>query len=613
MRRNLVDENSEDDEAWDSPEDYQDTSGGGGGGGGGISSKSSLGIDIGSQLNPLTESQAADIKEEATDTINSAFDDRIQEIERMKVDMRRDFDKSREAMKFASELRAKEATSNLLNKIDKMSDEFLESNSELRSSTKMAARADASMNGQGLEIGSWGNVGGMDVLTASGGGSMGSGLLGSIGAANLNKVKSDLDQEMDGVVTDTASEKRILLVCDEGQDKNIQKVLDEFQTLLSSTFPDPIQIDTYKPTSVIPMGGNNAQCVIIAASSLSNGRESAQKILSRLLQRSIAPGGGGVANPPSHFIVLSSVGTTRIDKFPYSMQNMMGGKLTKAREVEEVVMSTVKGRLVSDSNVSPSLDFTILNLGEIVQDDKIVGKKDGEMIVSPGDSLDGKVGVNAAANVLLQAVALRPNARNTTLSVVGGMEKEIGENVWEDWFLRLEGPELWRSELISSNNNGGDVDVIFNELANYIDEWSAQFENGAKGTGLTTPVSVVKSKVSPNAEGSIIRTYNLRLEFKTTNTGSNYRSATEERDQEQQNSSGKTLNKKGPPGLKTPKQKKEGGVQINVELISPSEGEKHVRVRAKRCNMSDTTAVKEISETTILKNLGKAVEVWRKK
>ena len=213
MRRNLVDENSEDDEAWDSPEDYQDTSGGGGG----ISSKSSLGIDIGSQLNPLTESQAADIKEEATDTINSAFDDRIQEIERMKVDMRRDFDKSREAMKFASELRAKEATSNLLNKIDKMSDEFLESNSELRSSTKMAARADASMNGQGLEIGSWGNVGGMDVLTASGGGSMGSGLLGSIGAANLNKVKSDLDQEMDGVVTDTASEKRILLVCDEGQ------------------------------------------------------------------------------------------------------------------------------------------------------------------------------------------------------------------------------------------------------------------------------------------------------------------------------------------------------------------------------------------------------------
>ena len=359
------------------------------------------------------------------------------------------------------------------------------------------------------------------------------------------------------------------------------------------------------------MGGNNAQCVIIAASSLSNGRESAQKLLSRLLQRSIAPGGGGVSSPPSHFIVLSTVGTTRIDKYPYSMQNIMGGKLTKAREVEEVVISTVKGRLVSDSNVSPSLDFTILNLGEIVDDEKIVGKKGGEMVVSPGDSLDGKVGVDAAANVLLQAVALRPNARNTTLSAVGGMEKGVtlGEHVWEDWFLRLEGPELWRSELMFSKE--GDVDVTFDELANYIDEWSAQFENGAKGTGLTTPVSVVKPKVSSGDGGSIVRSYNVRLEFKSTNTGSNYRSATEERELEQQN--GQSLNKKGPPGLKTLKQKKEGGVQINVELVTSPEGEEQVRVRARRCNMSDSTTVKELSEETIVKNLGKAVNVWSKK
>ena len=41
-------------------------------------------------------------------------------------------------------------------------------------------------------------------------------------------------------------------------------------------------------------------------------------------------------------------------------------------------------------------------------------------------------------------------------------------------------------------------------------------------------------------------------------------------------------------------------------------GKRQLRVRARRCNMDDATVVKELSEQTILKNLGKAVEVWKK-
>ena len=57
----LSNENN-DDEAWDSPEDYETNDNGGSSSSSSSSSKASLGISIGSQLNPLTESQVADIK-----------------------------------------------------------------------------------------------------------------------------------------------------------------------------------------------------------------------------------------------------------------------------------------------------------------------------------------------------------------------------------------------------------------------------------------------------------------------------------------------------------------------------------------------------------------------
>ena len=58
-------------------------------------------------------------------------------------------------------------------------------------------------------------------------------------------------------------------------------------------------------------------------------------------------------------------------------------------------------------------------------------------------------------------------------------------------------------------------------------------------------------------------------------------------------------------------QKKEGGIEVLVEEVTRA-GKRQLRVRARRCNMDDATVVKELSEQTILKNLGKAVEVWKK-
>lgn len=284
-----------------------------------------------------------------------------------------------------------------------------------------------------------------------------------------------------------------------------------------------------------------------------------------------------------------------------------GGKLKKAREVEEVAMSTVKGRFVADSSI-PSLDYTILKLGEIVDDAKIASKKEGVFEIKPGDSLDGKVGIEAAANALLRSVALQPSARNSTLSVVGAMGKGevFDEEVWDDWFMRLDGPELWRSDTLVEGDE--DLDRKFEALASYMDQWSERFDKGAKGTGLTTPVAVSPSRFLDEVEHpSVVRKYGVRLEFKQTSTGSSYKSKSEEKDLE-----ATTPNESSTSGTaNTFRQSKEGGVEIVVEEVTKAD-KRQLRVRARRCNMDDATVVKEISEKDILKRLGEAVGVWKK-
>jgi hypothetical protein len=431
------------------------------------------------------------------------------------------------------------------------------------------------------------------------------GFLGSVGSLiNTNNVgDASTATNILGEVEEV--ENRILVICDDKQDKKVQQVIDRFQSLISDQFDAPVQIETIKPTADMPMGGNNAQCVILSSTSLSNGQSSANDILSRVLRRTVLPDGETVTKPPSHFVVISPLGTERIDKYPYSMTNMMGGnKLKKAREVEEVIISTVKERFVADGN-DPSLDYTILKLGDIVNDEQVMkDKKNGVMDIAPGDSLDGKVGIEAAANTLLQAVALRPTARNSTLSVIGGMatskgdDEVISEELWDDWFLRLDGPELWRCEEGLLVDGTVDADRKFEELAGYINEWSNMFKNGAKGTGLTTPVGVVLSNFDEKQNTSLIRNkFGVRLEFKKTNTGSSYQSKGEE---------------KAKRSTKGKKESREGGVEILVELTEDKNGEKGLRVRARRCNMGDSTVVKEMSEETIVKQLGKVVNVWKK-
>jgi len=166
-----------------------------------------LGINIGKQLNPLTPEQAEELKEEATQTINEAFGERIDEIAALKKQVRKDFDRTKENLRYASDQRTKEQTEKLMGKIDRLSGDFLESTRDTRVGTKLAATADKNMSGKGIDLGSWGKIGGLDILTTSSDGSVG--LLGSVDAASTtsSKAVSDGDEI-------TRNENKILIICD---------------------------------------------------------------------------------------------------------------------------------------------------------------------------------------------------------------------------------------------------------------------------------------------------------------------------------------------------------------------------------------------------------------
>ena len=102
-----------------------------------------------------------------------------------------------------------------MGKIDQMSNDFLSKNEELRTGTKMAARADRAMAGKGLQLGSWGKISGMDVLTSAAGGLGGAGLLGSVSAAEIESVESKTTESSIEVDTQVKQESRIMVVCDD--------------------------------------------------------------------------------------------------------------------------------------------------------------------------------------------------------------------------------------------------------------------------------------------------------------------------------------------------------------------------------------------------------------
>jgi hypothetical protein len=372
-----------------------------------------------------------------------------------------------------------------------------------------------------------------------------------------------------------------------------------------------LQVEVLAPTASMPLGGNNAACVIVFCTSLSQA-SSLNAMLDRLLRKTLQAN-SQVGTPPTQLVGVSTLGTERSDKFPYSVQNLIGGKLDVRRQIEEVLINTVRNRVTE-----PPLDFTLIKM----KGDKFDSVGDVSLQIAPGDVLDGTTSLETAAQAIIQAVAFQPAARNATLSISGSMpalvmqDKEVEYDTWQELFLPLDGPEVWRSNILTTATTADDAKLLelYALLVEYLKEWGDLL--ASSGKGLTTPIRSshgflyeTRKMLQPR---TILKQDGVQLLFLPTATGRNYMSRDEEmvRDKERRGS-GSGGSTQAPPRRRNIVQ--DGGIDVVVEIVRlPKNDEVHLRVRARRCNYADDTVIKELSEATIVKRLEDAMDVWKK-
>jgi hypothetical protein len=543
-----------------------------------------LGIDIGAMLDPLTEADAAELKAAATEVINDAIAQGIDDIELMRKKMKLELEQTRIETAARSEKKTQQESKKLLGKIDALTDAFLSKTEGTRSSTKMAAAADKAMQGQGkgVDFGTWGDLGGAAVVTTMSGQSV---LLGSVQAAK----KSASSESSDNNDNDKLS---FLIVADTQQDPVAKLLLPLLTERLESALPDGLlKLSVYKPTATLPLGGDDAACVVLFLSSLSD-KSSVYNIMDRVLRKTIQPD-GSVGRPPSQIIGISTIGTERTNKMPYTMQNMMGGgKLDKRRQMEEAIVATVKQR-----TVEPACDYTICKFGELKESCK------DTFAMAPGDVVDGITQLETAATVLVEAIAFQPAARNATLSCVGSLPNTVdaAQELLDDAFLRLDGPELARFSLI----NGDNAQANYGPLVEYIREWAMMLEGGK---GLTTPISAEVPRQQATMVPGVKESARVQLLFLPTATGKNYLSREEEKERnaKSESSASSSSAQQASPSRRRVTAK-DGGIEIVAEVTAAGQ----LRVRAKRCNYADDVVIKELSEETILGSFRKCIDVWK--
>lgn len=561
----------------------------------------------------LDAETAAELKAEAREIIKERVQVGMDQLQKMREELKKDISSQKRQMERSSAARAEKESKRLLNKIDGMTENLLKDSQAIRESTKRAAAADAAMVGKGVDMGSWGMLGGAYVVFDGAGDGL---LLGSVDNAKKQQDRAAAAGQDEEESATSGPENRILIIADDSgvspkcclplllllllprtkcttcfrvlpyyclpivhhsltpslflQDPVAKMLIPRLSKILQES---GIQVQVVKPTQQIPIGGNNAACVIFFLTSLTN--TSPRALLEkRLLRRTMNAADGSVGTPPTQLIAVSTVGTERTDKFPYSMQNLMGRKLEARRDMEESIQNVVQDRIVE-----PPLDYTILKFGEL---------KDGgedDFCLMPGDVLDGTTPVDTAANVLWQAIALQPTARNATLCATGTLPEE-SDTVWEDAFLKLDGPELERYESL------GIPADLFVQLTEYLKEWGKLLADSKK---LVTPADFEVSTKA--ASGSVTQRDGLKLLFRPTNTGKNYMSREEEREYEAMG-----MKRSAPPPRRI---KPEGGIEVLVELV-----EDGLRVRATRTDMGPDVVVKELSEASILKRLKESLDIF---
>jgi len=317
----------------------------------------------------------------------------------------------------------------------------------------------------------------------------------------------------------------------------------------------------YRPTK-LAQGLNNADAVIIvsaaAAGSDSGGIE--PDMVPKLLK---------ALGPNVRRVLMASVhGVDRAGKMPFMLQNVFG-QLDKQRAAEQDLILAARKSIPS---------FGVLRLGKLKPDgdsappSAFSGVPRSRAALATGDKLGGELPMSTAAAVLVQALK-RPEAVNATFSLGtletagdAGAPLASDEAHWDDQFLKLVGPEIYRRPLDGLPAKGA---------AKWLREWARRFLR--PGEQLTTPVA------PQDVDNGVL------LRFLPSTTG--YADFDEEETEDEKwasPASGVVESKAGKP---------------DGALLIVAESQPTPRVRVMRAEMEEKTVVKVMSETAVLERL----------
>ncbi|KAL1526211.1 hypothetical protein AB1Y20_014937 [Prymnesium parvum] len=312
----------------------------------------------------------------------------------------------------------------------------------------------------------------------------------------------------------------------------------------------------------LPEGVETAPYAVFSPSALKRSMAGADAIV---LISAAAAGAGGVeveavakvmsAVPEGtrQLLMVSTHGVERTDKLPFSLQNMMGA-LDKQRGAEqEVILRARRG--------VPS--YSVLRIG------KLKGEGVQQCELCPGDGLGGEISMASATEALLQTMQ-RQQAYNCSFSI--GALKSSGNGVtdWEDEFLKLEGPELFRRPLVG---------VDAEQAVPWLQEFARSFLK--PGQRLTTPVSVQNV-----VDGVLLR-------FQPT--GAEYLDFDTEETPDMKWASAKS-------------RKPSSSSKSDGALLLVAESHPEPRIRVARAEMTEGVVVKEMSEGAVIARLEKELK-----
>jgi len=262
-------------------------------------------------------------------------------------------------------------------------------------------------------------------------------------------------------------------------------------------------------------------------------------------------------------VFVSSHGVERTGSLPFNLQNVFG-QLDKQRAAEQEVLLRAKNQIPAVS---------ILRLGKLRE-----GSGEGVELAA-GDALSGELSVGGAAETLYQTL-IRSEAVNASFSAAPASGARAGDGSWDDEFVKLVGPELFRRRLGSSLGQRDEVDMSV-----WLRSWGRDLLR--PGKGLTTPIQVV------NTPGGVT------LRF--LSSGNEYDDFDEPQTADRK---WEVAARQDSPS--SARAKADGALRLVFE------SEPVPRVRVCRAEMVEGTIVKEMSEAAVLERLGRDLDALEK-